>query len=418
MKKALILGGGFAGCSLSHFLKLKGYQCTLLEKHKLGGLCRTYKYGGHPYEFGPHLFMWKNDKEDPITKAMIELNDGRLYNVERPMMSYVAKDSRFYKYPVHLEDIFRMPEWEQIGHEFDKLGRSEKTFKLKDFHKLPQRDRKTSFAKYYASRIGKTLYDKLMRCYTYKMWGYPGEEMPMDTTFVDQLRDKNVEKEVDKHDPIHFEPYTSGKGGFCVYPMDGFNPMFDRMTEDVDVRHEEVLQGNDRVIVSNGDEVYHAGHYDVVFNTLAPDMLVERKKILPAMGRMMIPIMLHNFWVHDDFTHDVETIYTPGLEFQTRLTNMDRITCCKEEGHLMTVEIPVGMGAEAVLPEPMRLHAEKNNLFCDRAYPDRRSPERKKLDNLRKKFPSNTIHCGRMAEWVYVGMSEVMKSAYDKVESL
>ena len=64
MKKALIIGGGFAGCAASHVLSLKdNWDITIIEKSSsLGAGVRTQWYGGHPYTFGPRHFLTKNEK--------------------------------------------------------------------------------------------------------------------------------------------------------------------------------------------------------------------------------------------------------------------------------------------------------------------------------------------------------------------
>lgn len=406
--KCLILGGGFAGCSLAYFLKRKGYDVTLIEKHELGGLCRTYYYGKHPYEFGPHVFMSKDDMTDPVTKAFHDLTEGKYHHVDRKLISWVEKDQRFYKYPIHFSDIERMPDEEQILEELNEIrGHGWKLDKP-----MPQRSKDVSFAKYYTSRIGKRLYNKFMRLYTLKMWGFSGEEMPTDTTFADQLRDKNKEKNVDNHDPIHFEDWDSlAADTFCVYPTGGYNRMFEKMTEGVEILKEEVLVVNKDSVLTNGDAIW-VSDYDHIFNTLAPDMVVDRITKLRAMGRILIP-----FIIPEKIMEGVETIYYPGLEFQTRLTNMDRVTGYEHNVQtLLTMEIPIHPDTQFL--QPMLYYARDHGLYCDRAYPDRREDQIQELMYYRKQFPENTIHCGRMAEWQYMGMSEVMRSAYDKVEGL
>ena len=61
--KALILGGGFAGCTTAPLLHRAGWECTILEKDTvLGGGCRTYFYGGFPFAYGPRLYFGYSDK--------------------------------------------------------------------------------------------------------------------------------------------------------------------------------------------------------------------------------------------------------------------------------------------------------------------------------------------------------------------
>src|SRR5215472_7731603 len=53
VKKALVLGGGFAGCAAAHQLMLMGgWDVTLVEQAPfLGAGNRTMYYGGHPHTF-------------------------------------------------------------------------------------------------------------------------------------------------------------------------------------------------------------------------------------------------------------------------------------------------------------------------------------------------------------------------------
>ena len=64
-KKAIIVGGGFTGCTMAYFLTKKGYNVTIYEgSDVLGGGCRTFFYRGHPYTFGPrHLILKTGDDE-------------------------------------------------------------------------------------------------------------------------------------------------------------------------------------------------------------------------------------------------------------------------------------------------------------------------------------------------------------------
>jgi len=63
MKKALVIGGGFAGCSGAQMLKKKGFDVYLGEALPyLGGGCRTFHYYGHPHTYGPRHFLTTKPK--------------------------------------------------------------------------------------------------------------------------------------------------------------------------------------------------------------------------------------------------------------------------------------------------------------------------------------------------------------------
>ena len=80
--KILILGGGVAGSSMAYFLSDKGYDVTVIERHRqVGGLARTCTYSGHPYEFGPHIWFWPGGEEDPINNTIVRLTNNQLFHI-------------------------------------------------------------------------------------------------------------------------------------------------------------------------------------------------------------------------------------------------------------------------------------------------------------------------------------------------
>jgi UDP-galactopyranose mutase len=111
----LVLGGGVAGSSMAYYLTEKGYTVTVIEKNsRVGGLARTCYYSGHPYEFGPHIWFWPGGETDPINQTIVTLTRGELFHIDRRLFTYVEADGRKYRYPVHYEDIDRMPDRETI----------------------------------------------------------------------------------------------------------------------------------------------------------------------------------------------------------------------------------------------------------------------------------------------------------------
>ena len=58
MKKAIVIGGGFSGCTAAYMLNEKGFNVTIIEgSSQLGGGVRTMSYYGHPYTYGPHHLL-------------------------------------------------------------------------------------------------------------------------------------------------------------------------------------------------------------------------------------------------------------------------------------------------------------------------------------------------------------------------
>ena len=111
-KTALVIGGGPAGCSAVHQLyDLGSWDITIVEAGlKLGGGVRTNYFGGHPFTFGPRHFLTHNEKVYEYLNHIVPLRDCG----DHQFITYVEKDNDFYNFPIHMDDIKRMPDSEKI----------------------------------------------------------------------------------------------------------------------------------------------------------------------------------------------------------------------------------------------------------------------------------------------------------------
>jgi UDP-galactopyranose mutase len=211
-RKILILGGGVAGSSMAYFLTEKGYDVTVIEKNShVGGLARTCYYGGHPYEFGPHIWFWPGGPEDPINSTIVRLTHGELFHIDRRLFTYVESDRRKYRYPVHYQDIDEMPEREAIHREL-RRNRDEHLKLIGS--RLPELGQCT-FGDYFTAAIGPTLYEKFMADYTWKMWNIPGNVLETSMVWADRFYHTYTEKDgktrgLADYDPIKFDDHTLG----------------------------------------------------------------------------------------------------------------------------------------------------------------------------------------------------------------
>ena len=119
MKKALIIGGGFAGCAAAHQLELLGgWEVTIIEKAPfLGAGVRTSWYGGHPYTFGPRHFLTPYREVYEYLNNIIPLRKC----AEHEFLTYVESDDDFYAYPINMTDVRNMPDYNVIENEMDEI---------------------------------------------------------------------------------------------------------------------------------------------------------------------------------------------------------------------------------------------------------------------------------------------------------
>ena len=437
-KKILILGGGVCGCSLSYFLHKKGYEIDLIEMKgkNVGGLGRTHYYAGHPYEFGPHIWFWPDPS--PINDVIRELTNEELYYIDRLLYSVIKDDAAMYRYPIHFDDIERMPNKEECL-KFLKKHRDE-NWKLKEDADIPIIGECT-FSEYFNAVIGKPLFDKFMMNYSWKMWNIHPDELQTSMVWADRIKDNYEGNGRSKgkigYDPIKFEDHTLGKGiPFQVYPKNGWNTVWEKMAENANIIKGKVhrISGGSAIgsWLSLEDEVdgslrlFRLDDYYKVINTLDIDELIDPDgEPLPYSGRIMIPLLIPTEFSHDHeerstFPNSAESLHFSGPEFQTRVTDMSTITKYTKGGRLILIEVPITSDInDEAFPENTTKYAKENNLYARKAYAQQSEAglsRYKDLLELSNHLYPNLIHCGRHAEFKYIGMPETVNIVYKLVE--
>jgi UDP-galactopyranose mutase len=319
VKTALIIGGGFAGCAAAHQLALKGgWDVTLVEAAPfLGGGCRTLWHGGHPHTFGPRHFLTKNEKVFDYLNSYLPLRRC----AEHEFLTYVERDAAFYSYPIHRDDVARMPEHEQIESELSARGGANMANNL---------------AEYWEDSVGPTLYRKFVESYSRKMWGVDAQE-------IDDFgwSPKGV--------ALKEGPRAAWDTAISAYPvsLEGYDPYFALATQGAkvltntriqvfDITHKKVIVDN-RIIVA-----------DVIINTISPDLLFGQcHGALPFVGRDFYPIVLP---VEHAFPKDVYFVYYAGKEKFTRCVEYKKLTGYRAPSTLIGLEVPSKNGRYYPMP--------------------------------------------------------------------
>ena len=148
-----MIGGGAAGCAAAHQLTLQGGWDVLLVEAApfLGAGVRTFWYGGHPYTFGPRHFLTQNRAVYEYMNAICPLRSC----ADHQFITYVERDNAFYNYPIHEDDIARMPDADKIAAERKAATGVASAKNLEE---------------YWIGSVGQTLYDKFIDKYNKKMW--------------------------------------------------------------------------------------------------------------------------------------------------------------------------------------------------------------------------------------------------------
>ena len=332
-KTALIIGGGPAGCSAAHQLhELGSWEITLIEAgQELGGGVRTNYYGGHPYTFGPRHFLTQNEKVFEYLNEIIPLRDCG----DHQFITYVEQDHEFYTFPIHMDDVRRMPDSEKIKKEIENA------------HGVSQSN---NFEEYWINSVGKRLYNKMINNYNKKMW------LVDDNSVIDTFNwsPKGV--------TIKDGPRAAWDIAISAYPFaeDGYNKYFDLVLDKAKVFFNTKI---DKYDIKN-KKVYLDGDpftFDIIINTISPDILFDYcYGELPYIGRDFHKIV---FPTENLFPDHVYFLYYANTEPFTRLVEYKKFTHHKSPTTLVGMEIPSKNGK--YYPLPIKKEMEKAKKYFD-----------------------------------------------------
>jgi UDP-galactopyranose mutase len=320
MKKALVIGGGIAGCAATHQLMLMGgWEVVLVEAAPfLGAGVRTFWYGGHPYTFGPRHFLTQNRQVYEYMNAICPLRSC----ADHQFITYVESENAFYNYPIHEDDILRMPDREQISTERQSATGVAQAKNLEE---------------YWIGSVGRTLYDKFIDKYNKKMW------------LVDDNRRIDTFNWSPKGVTIKSGPRAAWDTAISAYPFapDGYNRFFDVTTQGAKLLLSTRIQRYDiphRTVWIKDERLT----FDLIVSTIAPDDLFERRfGELEFIGRDFHKIV---FPTEHVFPEHVYFLYYANDEKFTRLVEYKKFTHHTSPTSLVGMEIPSLNGKHYPLP--------------------------------------------------------------------
>jgi UDP-galactopyranose mutase len=352
-KSVLVIGGGFGGVATARLVsELKNMKVTLLEKSSnLGAGVRTNFYGGHPYTFGPRHFLTQNkDVFNYLNKIVPMRSCG-----EHEFVTYVEKDNQFYNYPLHVDDLDKMPDKKKIKKELSQKNE----LKIKNSKNMED---------YWINSIGKTLYGKTIEKYNKKMW------------LVDNNKKIDTFKWSPKGATLKSGPRAAWDKAISAYPikLNGYNDFFDKINKKkikviLNSKFKVKNLKNKEFIIDNKIQ-----KFDIVVSTISPDFYFNNKfGELPFIGRDFHKIV---FPSKNIFPKNVYFLYYANNEKFTRLVEYKKFTKHKSDTTLIGMEIPSKNGKH--YPVPFKKEIQKSHKYL-------------------KKFPNWFFSIGRAGTYRY-----------------
>jgi UDP-galactopyranose mutase len=320
MKTALVIGGGFAGCASVHqLLMMGGWDVTLVEGLPyLGAGVRTSWYGGHPYTFGPRHFLTQNEQVYNYLDRLCPLRRC----LDHEFWTYIEPDNAFYGFPIHRDDIGRMPDHDAIEQQLKQVSGVENAKNLED---------------YWIGSVGPRLYEKFIEKYSTKMW------------LIDDNRQIDTFNWSPKGVAIKEGSRAAWDTALSAYPhaADGYNQYFDIATNGAQILLNTRIERYDipnRAVWIKGEK----RTFDLIVSTISPDQLFDNcYGELPYIGRDFHKIV---FPSEEIFPEHVYFLYYANDERFTRLVEYKKFTLHKSPTTLVGMEIPSMNGKYYPLP--------------------------------------------------------------------
>jgi protoporphyrinogen oxidase len=158
-----IVGAGPSGLTTAYQLLKGGKKVIIIERDdRVGGLAKSYNYGGQIFDTGPKRFH----TDDPVVLDFIqEITKGHIEKIGRSTKVFFL--GKYFEWPLQTKDLIKMPPTVSIRCVLDLLK------------ERPVHD-KTSFHQFINSKYGETLYKTFFQPYTQKFLRWNAEDIHSD----------------------------------------------------------------------------------------------------------------------------------------------------------------------------------------------------------------------------------------------
>ncbi len=227
--QVIVIGSGFAGAAAAHVLREQmGSTVTVLEgSAHAGGMLRTlYTQDGLPYEYGPRVLSVFRGTQSGLdfVKRLVELEKRDIYQGTQLRPGYPVVP-----FPLDRESLDNIPEGAKIRREMEQLKNG-----------IPD---ESNLRTYLETSVGPTLTQLAFTGFNRKFWGRELEELPASWGKLRRL-ERIAEK----------GSYRLPSMASHYYPKGGFNPLFDKLLDGIDVRYKTKV--NKVVASPAGSTVY------------------------------------------------------------------------------------------------------------------------------------------------------------------
>lgn len=368
----LIVGAGLAGATMAHELTRKGFRCLVIDKRShIGGNVYTESISGiNVHKYGAHIFHTSDKKIWEYVNSFVEFN--RYTNC--PVAK--APDGKLYNLPFNMNTFYHV--WGVCTPAEAQAKLNEQRADAIAHLRAEGVKEPRNLEEQALTLIGRDIYELLIKGYTEKQWGRKCTELP---AFI--IRRLPVRLMFDNN---YFNDFYQG------IPMEGYTPLIAKMLKGSDVLlNADFFEQRDH-FVSMASKIIYTGEIDRYFNycfgALQYRSVCFETELLQGVSNYQGNAVVNYTDATVPYTRIIEHKH---FEFGTQPDTIISREYSKEWQ----------MGSEPYYP----VNDEKNSrLYC----------RYKELADKEK----NVTFCGRLAEFCYYDMHQVIAAALNKVKEL
>lgn len=357
----LVVGAGLFGATFANLMNKKGKKVLVIDRRpNVAGNIYTEEIEGiQVHKYGAHIFHTDYKDVWDYVNSFVEFN--------RYTNSPVARiGNEIYNMPFNMNTFSKM--WDDVFTPEDAMKHIEE--EKKEINHEPQNLEEQAI-----SLVGRTIYEKLIKGYTEKQWNRDCKDLP--AFIIKRLPVRLV------YDNNYFNDKYQG------IPIGGYTKLVEKMLEGVEVRLNTNYFDNKEELDKLADKVVYTGAIDEYFNYSLGELEWrslrfenEIKDCKNFQGNAVV-----NYTGHEvDYTRVIEHKH---FEFDTESPKT-----------VITYEYPADY--EKGMEKYYTVNDDKNNELAEK-YKELAAKE------------SNVIFGGRLAEYKYYDMDDVIKSAMDCV---
>ena len=356
----LIVGAGLFGATFANKAKENGKKCLIIDsRDHIGGNCYTEnKENINIHKYGPHIFHTNNEEIWNYVNKFAKFN----HFVCRPKVNFKNK---IYSFPINLFTLYQL--WGINTPELAKNKLEEVKIKI---------DNPQNLEEWILAQVGEEIYHTFIYGYTKKQWGREPKELP---SFII----KRLPIRLNFDDNYFFDKYQG-------VPIDGYTKLIENMTEGIDIiLNENYFHKRDywnkkaKCIVYTGkiDEFFDYKYGELEYRSLR----FETEKFLIK-----------------DYQGNAIINYTDYNIPYTRIVEHKHFEFGNQDYTYITKEYPDSWDRNKTPYYP--INNEENNYKYN------------KYKNLSEK--TNIIFGGRLAEYKYYDMHQIIGSALQKIKKI